>query len=304
VMLFMNRLKRFIGILLTLVLLIQVSLIAGDNENTQAANRDSATWVWHAQDIMKNTNQIIDFLVKNNVKDIYLQVDYELDLNSYKSIIEKAFANNINVHALEGSPEWVTDQGIDMQQKFFKWVTDYQNEASYNQQFRGIHLDVEPYLSEQYHSNINKNIQYYQDCLANALSQSENLGLSLSVSIPFWFDEVAYSTEYGEGVLAEWIISHVKNVVIMAYRDTALGDTGIISLVSAEMEWAKKYGAVIIVGVETQRSDEGNNIGFYEEGQRQMNKELNRIYKSYDGTTGFGGVAIHHLTSWMKLKKA
>jgi len=299
----MNKLKLFIGLLLTMILIMPSNLIAADTGNTKVTSKESATWLWNTREIVKDSPRIMSFLVKNNVKDLYLQVDYDLDLNSYKNFIEQATKNSINVHALDGSAKWATKPGIDKQHAFFNWVTHYQDEALNNQQFRGIHLDVEPYLIEQYHSNRNGTLEYYQDCLTDAVSQSKGLGLSLSVSIPFWFDEVKYSTRYGEGILAEWIISNVKNVVIMAYRDKALGDDGIIKLVSKEIKLAKQYNAAIIIGVETQRSDEGNNISFYEEGQIRMNKELNAVSNSYGETNGFGGFAIHQLMSWMSLKK-
>ncbi len=300
----MFRSRVFIALLLSIILITPMHTIKAAEHNNERTRLGYATWLWHTEQIIHNTDQIINFLLKNNVKYLYLQVDYALDLDVYKAFIKKASANGIDVHALEGAPDWVSDRGGDKQQMFFDWLTEYQETALEEEKFTGIHLDVEPYLQEQYHINRNAVLENYQDFLMHALGQSEGLALPLAIDIPFWFDEVSYDTKYGSGILAQWIISRVKNITIMAYRDSALDNNGIIQLVSTEIELANKYDAVIIIAVETQRSDEGNTISFYEEGQQYMNNELNKVYNTYQASLSFGGFAIHHVMSWMKLKTA
>lgn len=298
----MSILKFFVALLLSLVLIMPTNVIAA-TENNQIKNKQRSTWLWNTEQIVQNSDKVINFLLANNVKDLYLQIDYTLNLNSYRNFIKKASTKNISVHALDGSPDWVDGNGTDKQQLFFDWLTRYQKISQTNEKFRGVHLDVEPYLNKQYSVNKSRILENYQSFLLNALSKSKSLELSLSVDIPFWFDEVTYNTKYGTGGLAEWVIKSIKNVVVMAYRDNAAGDNGIINLVLKELKLGKQYGAVVTIAVETQKSSEGNNISFYEEGQNYMNKELDKVYANYKGNSSFGGFAIHHVMSWMNLEK-
>lgn len=82
---------------------------------------------------------------------------------------------------------------------FFDWLAEFQNTSLANEKFKGVHLDVEPYLNVQYGKNRNGILENYQSLLLNALSNSNSLGLSLAIDIPFWFDEITYNTKYGSG---------------------------------------------------------------------------------------------------------
>ncbi|GFP74554.1 amidase [Clostridium fungisolvens] len=305
----MSKSKFFLALFMAVSLIIPTQALAANKNSVktttvnQTVSKQNSTWLWDTQQIVKNSDNILNFAVANNVKNIYLQVNYSLNLDYYKSFIKKASSKNISVQALDGDPDWVSDGGVYKQQQFFDWVTKYQKSALANEKFNGVHLDVEPYLNTQYSQNMNGVLANYQSLLLNAVSNTNALGIQLAIDIPFWFDGVTYNTKYGTGNLAEWIIKNVKNVVIMAYRDTAAGTNGIISVVSKELSLGKQYGTTVTVGVETQKSSEGDNISFYEEGQAYMNQELNKVYTSYSGNSSFGGFAIHHIMSWMVLRK-
>ena len=300
----MSRLKSFAAILLILVLMMPVNVIAeAKKSDIQFASKAYATWLWDTSQIIEKGDQIITFLLANNVKCLYLQIDYSLEFDVYKKFIEQASKRGIDIQALEGSPQWVSDDGINMEKLFFEWLTDYNNEASINQKFKGVHLDVEPYLNEQYSTNKKGIVETYQKLLLSARSKSKGLGLPLAVDIPFWFDDIRYDNQYGSGRLAEWVISHINNVAIMAYRDEAAGNNGIIKLVLNEMKWANKYGCAIIIGVETQPLAKEDEVTFYEEGQHYMNNELSKVYDRYKTSSSFKGFAMHHVTSWSTLKK-
>lgn len=261
-----------------------------------------STWLWNTNQITTNADQVINFLSTHKVTDLYLQVNYSISANTYKNFIKKADLYNIRVHALDGSSEWVSSNGTSLQNSFFAWLTNYQNSALPEEKFKGVHLDVEPYLNSQYSTNMNAVLQNYQACFVNSVSKCNELGLTLGVDIPFWFDGVYYTTPYGSGNLAQWVIKNVKNVTVMAYRDTALGNNGIIGLTSTEMNLGKQYGSVITIAVETQQCTEGSHLSFYEEGQKYMYSQLNTVYTNYSIYSSFGGFAIHHVASWMALK--
>lgn len=295
--------KLFISLFLSLILIMPANEAFASQNTSQIRNNQYSTWLWDTSQIVKSPDKIINFLSVNNVKVLYLQIDYSLKLDAYRSFINKASTKGISVHALDGSPDWVSDGASIKEKAFFEWLTKFQNSSLDKEKFKGVHLDVEPYLNSIYCSNKNKILENYESLLLNAFSDSKSLGLSLSIDIPFWFDGVEYSNKFGTGYLGEWIINNIKNVVVMAYRDTASGDNGIINSVSQELALGKKYNSNIIIAVETQKSDEGNYISFYEEGSSFMYKELDKVYSVYKDNSSFDGFAIHNLASWMNLKK-
>lgn len=295
--------KLFISIFLSLILIMPANEAFASQNTSQIRNNKYSTWLWDTSQIVKSPDKIINFLSANNVKVLYLQIDYSLKLDAYRSFINKASTKGINVYALDGSPNWTSDGASNKEKAFFEWLTKFQKSSPDKEKFKGVHLDVEPYLNSSYCTNKNKILENYESLLLNAFSDSKSLGLSLSIDIPFWFDGVEYSNRFGTGYLGEWVINNIKNVVVMAYRDTASGDNGIINAVSQELALGKKYNSNVIIAVETQKSDEGNYVSFYEEGSSLMYKELDKVYSVYKDNSSFGGFAIHNLTSWMNLKK-
>lgn len=261
-----------------------------------------ATWLWNTQEIVNNSDKILNFLASKNVQVLYLQVNYDLNFNVYKKFIEKASNKNISVQALDGGADWVFPKGQPMQKQFFDWLIKYQNSSSQKQKFQGVHFDVEPYLNAEYAASPNKVLEGYQDFLISSINKSNALKIPINIDIPFWFDEVKYSTKYGNGVMLDWVLKNVKNVVIMAYRNNALGDNGIIKLINNEMVLAKKYKASVTVAVETQKSTEGNYLSFFETGQAAMKNQLAKVYSYYKTYPSLKGFAAHDLNNWMLLK--
>lgn len=301
----MSLSKFFLSLFVAVALIVPTEAIAANKNSgkvttSPVVSAQNSTWLWDTQQIVTNADNILNFAASNNVKNIYLQVNYSLNFDYYKSFIRKASLKNISVQALDGAPDWASDGMAYKQQALFDWVTKYQNAALVGEKFNGVHLDIEPYLNSQYSQNMNGVLANYQSLLLSAINNCNALGISLAVDMAFWFDGVTYSNKYGTGNLAEWVIKNVKSVVIMAYRDTA---TAITSAVSKELSFGKLYGATVTVGVETQKSSEGGTISFYEEGQTYMNQELSKVYTSCSGNPSFGGFAIHHVMSWMVLRK-
>ncbi|EKQ58294.1 MULTISPECIES: hypothetical protein [unclassified Clostridium] len=295
--------KFIISLFISIVLIMPTNAAFASQNFSPINNHINSTWLWDTSQIIKSSDKILNFLSSNNVKVLYLQIDYSIKSDVYRSFIKKASLKGISVHALNGSPDWLSDGGANKEKEFLDWLTKFQSTSSSNEKFKGIHLDIEPYLNKDYESNMNKVLENYQKSLLDALNNSNSLGVSLGIDIPFWFDGIKFNTKYGTDSLANWILKNINNVVIMAYRDKAEGNNGIIQVASKEMALGEQYGSKVTIAVETQKSVEGNFVSFYEEGNSYMNTELSKTYYVYKDNSSFGGFAIHHVISWMNLKK-
>jgi len=276
---------------------------APNKNNTSVVSTGSySTWLWNTNEITYNSDNILNFLVANNVTDLHLQVNYGIDYAYYQDFISRAAANNIAVHALEGSPDWVLPEGTVYQDYFFNWLTDYQANSAPEARFKGMHLDVEPYhYSTGYGTDPNGVLGRYQDYLMHAKTVANNLQLNLAIDIPFWFNEVQYSTAYGNGNLAAWIFNNIKTVTIMAYRDFAVGANGINQIAETEMNMARQYNVRATIAVETENIGDPTYVTFFEEGNTYMYNELSLVRQYFSKNRAFSGIGIHHLGSWMNM---
>jgi hypothetical protein len=260
-----------------------------------------STWLWTTSEIVNNSDSIISFLLEKNVKILYLQIDYSMDYQHYRTFISKATDNDLIIEALDGSPDWILTDEKAHQNTFFDWLTSYQKTASLNEKFKGVHIDVEPYNTDQYKNNPNLIIAKYQDFLLSSKNSCKELSLNFGIDIPFWFSTVQYNTNYGNGNLAEWIFKNIKAVSIMAYRDISTGDNGINKIIETEMNLCKKYNTAATIAVETGDMPETPFVTFFEEEESFMYDELNNVYLNYKTNSSFDGFAVHSLDSWMTM---
>lgn len=287
--------KTIIAFIVAIVSVLGLTMGKVDAKSMQ----DKATWLWDTTKIVEDDSGVLSFLEGKQVKKLYLQINSDIASNDYKSFINKATTKDIKVYALDGSASWVSADGYKMQDQLFDWIQSYNENAAVTEQFSGVHLDVEPYLNSGWSSNQEQTIESYQALLNRAKGSTEQLQLPLEVDMPFWFDEVSYNNQFGQGLLADWVIDQVESVSIMAYRDAA---KDIIKIVEHEIDYAKKVNKSIVIGVETGASDEGTNITFYDDGEAYMNKQLAQVHKQYANKTSYKGFAIHHVDSWMNMK--
>ncbi|WP_064094464.1 hypothetical protein [Rossellomorea aquimaris] len=293
--------KQFFQCILVLLLGINLLGTAMNEKAAAMSIQGKSTWLWNTEELIENKDEIITFLKANGVNELYLQINRSVSNEHYQQFIERASMEHIKVYALDGAATWATVKGGKSLATFFEWVENYQHQSNENQQFTGVHLDVEPYLLPGWSSSYKKTVLNYQKMIRDAAIFSKSHKLSLGVDIPFWFDEKYFQNEFGKGNLAQWVISETDEVAIMAYRDRAEGPNGIIQLVKNEMDFAFLEGKKVKVGVETAPSSEGGFLTFFEEGQDEMNRQIEIVDRYYSNDLPYHGIAIHHLDSWMKL---
>lgn len=276
-----------------------ISTACAKTTSTVKSDNSKGTWLWNTELILKQEKDIISYLSKNKIGDLYLQVNPDIPIDNYKKFIENASKNNIKVYALDGAKDWILKEKQDKLDNFFNWVEAYNTSASKSQKFSGVHLDVEPYLLSLWKEDMATAILYYQDYITKASAKCNELNLPFGVDMPFWFDGRDFSNSYGKDNLAKWVIEKCDSINIMAYRDKS---ANIIDIVSNEMEWAKQLNKKLVISVEIGKSSEGNFVSFYEEGQSYMYKELNKVKQHYENQGLTPYFAIHYLEILMKTK--
>jgi len=262
-------------------------------------NTGFGTWLWNPWLIVSSKDDILNYLRINGYSELYLQIDSTLDLRYYRDFVSSAASYGINVYALSGDSVWIWQDKRGGFYNFIRWVENYNLSVSESEKFCGIHLDVEPYQNAEWNTARDNVILNYQNFVDEAVLQAARLNLPVVFDIPFWFDEIYYSNNYGSGNLAPWVISKTSWTNIMAYRDSS---QEIIAIAENEAGYAKNFGKRLVISVETQPSSEGENVTFFEEGLATMYSELSNV-KAYFDSKGYTniGFAVHHLASIMKM---
>ncbi|WP_160035607.1 hypothetical protein [Paenibacillus sp. An7] len=231
-----------------------------------------------------------------NIHSVYLQYSSKVSNETYRNFISSLQKEGVAVYALDGAPDWgITDH--ESKDQFLDWFHNYQADVPSREQFKGIHLDIEPYLLENWETNQEEIICQFQTLLLQLKHFTENRNTSLGIDIPFWFDEITFDNKYGQGYLSQWLIQNTDETVVMAYRNFAEGKNGIIDLSSQEVDWAEQENKKITIAVETEKTPE-QHVSFYSENKHTLASEIKLVQEHYKGR--IAGIAIHSFESLKK----
>lgn len=260
-----------------------------------------ATYLWDTSSIETQAEEYLTFSVNNHVTDIYLQYNQDIDINIIRSFIQKSHAKSINVHLLNGAPNWAQSNNKHLLTNTLDWLNTYQSSSMDNSQFDGLHLDIEYYLLDLNDESTKEAIIEYQNRITEAALFCDSNNIELSTSIPFWFDKIQIDGDLYYNNLAEWNISTVDNTVLMAYRNFLFGSNGIIDIIGKEMEYGEKNNANVSIALETRQSQEGNHLSFSGIDDIVLINTIKLINFYYASNSSFKGFAIHHIETWMEL---
>ncbi|MCS7463263.1 hypothetical protein N0M98_24370 [Paenibacillus doosanensis] len=307
---------RVVNPLLVVVLLF--SLLgpkSGSAGAPLASGKLKATWLWDTALIatQEGRNTILGFAREQAVGRIYLQVDRGVAAETYGLFIEAASQSGIQVHALDGAPDWVLPAQSDRVAGLVRWVADYNRLAEPSRRFGGVQIDVEPYLLPQWNTDRERIAAEWLDTVTRfaeeARRQSEPL--TIGAALPFWLDEIELpelphgeeggeSKSHGEGrgTLLEPMMKQLDEMTLMSYRDQA---EAIIDMTAAELLLGDLLGKKVFVGVETNPDAAAPYITFHGKGRKEMERQLLILDAMLSAHSSYAGIAVHDYSGWSKL---
>ena len=182
-----------------------------------------------------------------------------------RAFIRKAHDQGIEIHALDGSPEFAIRSGHAIPLAVVEAVAEFNAISKPEERFDGVHFDSEPYLLLGW-GNVGLREKILHDLLTLNLEcqrKARKAGLTFGVDVPFWWN--ALDAETGEAAGAVTFhgsrkaatlhcIDHLDNVGIMNYRDQADGADGMLAHGLDILKYGDKTThASVIMGVETFR---------------------------------------------------
>jgi hypothetical protein len=293
-------------------------------------NKEFGTWVWTTPDQLstQDMQNIVMNAAVNNFNLIYLTIDSYLSIDnmsdgtakeqkksaymdSLAQFVSIANTRGIAVDAEAGWRDWSETSGRSKSYAILNFVEAY-NQARPNQKVRGLQYDVEPYLLPAY-SNANKQagiLTNFVQWVDQITTMSQNKSFTLSFVIPHFYDaQQKWTPQVTFNGKKDYTFNHMvsimnrlpsSNILIMAYRDFALGNNGTIQISQKEIADAEGSNIHIIVAQETGNVDP-DYVTFYGQSKNELYTEIDKVNNAFAGNQSFGGIAIHYLDPFLAL---
>lgn len=267
---------------------------------TSVANVPKGTWIWDSHIIKQDQAKMISFAKMKGVTSIYLQVDRDIDPAIYEGFIRKAKSEGIQVEALEGRPEWVYESKQEDIRNFIAWVKTYNFAVGPEGSFTGLHFDIEPYALSEWTKHNKAILESWMDNMRLIEKETKGSGLKISMDVPYWLNTIHVPGKNYS--MSAWMLEKFDCLVIMNYRNHALGNNGIVENAQVMLREASTLKKKIVVAVETVKSTEGPRVSFYSISNKVMEKELQSAHNQLAHYASYAGFAIHDFKSWQDMK--
>jgi len=259
------------------------------------------TWLWDATLMNTRGAEILDFCHKNQVDVIFVQWSTRVLASDYWAFISDATALGIEVHACLGEKTWYDPAGYSTISGKLADIIGFQEAAAVTERFTGIHFDIEPHTLPEWQADQAGTAAKWMQTVDMYTADVRKMGLQLSASVPF---SIANVSDPLDGTVAAHMMRQHDKVVVMSYRDFALGPDSITEHAKPFLEQAEiaQMPNVVVIAVETKDTSEGGKLTFAQEGKLVMYQQLRLVkffakqYRSYAGT------AIHAVNYWMDLQ--
>ena len=131
------------------------------------------------------------------------------------------------------------------------------------------------------------------------LDRLRALPVRLEVDVPFWYGSIPAPG----GNLADAVLARVDAVTVMAYRDHALGENGILDISRDWMRRTTQAHVALTLGAETHPLPDCAHCTFAEEGAAVLDREQAVIARQLRNRPSFAGVAVHDWAGWRALER-
>lgn len=288
-----------------LLIVLCVSVVAGSMLQLRPEPAyTKATWIWNARILPAHTEEIVAFAKQNEINLIYVHVEpTTVSPQVYRDFIRTAKRASIQVEALGGDPNWALAANRGSIGDLVSWVKAFNHSAKPDERFQGIHVDIEPYLLAEWKKDQDAVVEQWMKNVVYLVAETKkDSDLLVGADLPFWIDSVIVPGEKEK--VSNWMVERLDSITLMAYRNHAMGQNGIIDIVHRVVADAdsRKSGSVV-VGVNILESKEGANTSFHADGTVEMEKQLAILQEELAKNPSFAGSAIHDYESWLHASK-
>ena len=272
------------AILMATSLALPAARSAGSAGLPPAAPGTRAMWLWDDSP----ASEVITWAAGHGVSEIFVHVapaTLSRDLPRLRELKQRADGSRIRLTALGGDPAWATNHAA---------ALAWQRAVVGTGLFNGLHVDVEPYLSPGWTTDLNATATAYLSMLDKLRTGSK---LSVEADVPFWYGQ---HTIAGKNLATE-TLRRVSAVTVMSYRDTGTGPNSILEVSRDWLARGAATGKRVRLGAETGALADCSYCTFAEEGATALGTELAKVDAATRQAYGYAGIAVHHYGAWRNL---
>lgn len=199
-------------------------------------------------------------------------------------------AEAIAVSVLGGDPTWLNDPSLGAE-----WTRD----ALRGRDIDRVQLSLEPWTQPLWNVDRARAVAQWQAAM-DAVRAELPTGVELGVDAPAWLASV--EDETAEPLFAH-VLTRADSVAVVAFRDVAEGDDGILALSADARAQSEAAGVPYTIGLETDspRLTGGPEYTFFDEGAAVLDEQARIVHAALVDAPGYRGVAIERFRTWRDL---
>jgi hypothetical protein len=255
------------------------------------------TWVWKKERLLDpgERGALLDFAKARGLSAIYVAQAAEFQsspgLDALADFLRRADSIGAHVTWVSGDPSWALDAhhaaALAMVQRAAQ--LNERLRAASLPEVRSLQFDVEPYLLAEWKERPEVVEQQYVGLLASLRRATQDAGLALWVTVPFWFGHQAF----GGSTLDREALRHADGVVIMAYRSNVAD----VARTAQEVLEHDTAACRVVVAVETSCREPAETT-MCGTSAPALDGALGEIRNRLGRFPSFGGLAVHQYDDW------
>ena len=243
-----------------------------------------ATWYWKGSkaalygidDNEEVQNEFLDAMEFYGVTEIYYSSGANKLVNRADTVatfVKNAYARNMKVYLLTGEKTWLYEDTYDTAiYRVFDRVEEYNSMVDADARLAGVSYDVEVWTNSSFDWKNNSDSRKQQvRFIETAQQYADSKNLSVSYCLPFWIARYDYTDDDGSTRnVYDAITSIATSTILMAYRDTPAAVEKLVAepqtnADNSALYYNEKNGCNLEIGVQADKSKEGDYVSFYEE---------------------------------------
>jgi len=236
-----------------------------------------AVWLWNPGPALTDAASraaFFQFLEREGIGRVWAQVGLDPGPSprlsheaQWRSLLADAHRRTVRIEALDGDPTYALQAYHHVTLRVVDALLAFNRAAAPQEQFDGLHLDIEPYLLIPWRFRVAREtlLREYLDLMVECQRRLyEFPGMEFGVDIPSWWQSIDERTgrpiadvafQHTRKAASAHLIDRLDNVGIMNYRNVAEGGDGLIGHGTDLLAYADQAKhARIWMGVETSRS--------------------------------------------------
>ncbi|WP_203758025.1 hypothetical protein [Cellulomonas chitinilytica] len=196
----------------------------------------------------------------------------------------------VDVALLGGDATWLGDPSLGA-----RWVRD----ALHGRGVDRVQLSLEPWALPLWQTDRDRAVAQW-DAATDAVRAALPDGVALGVDAPYWLAGVPD----GRGAtLFDHVLSRADSVALITYRDTALGDEGVLALSADARRAAGDAGVPYTIGLETDSPlvAGGPEHTFFDDGVLALDSQARLVDEALRGDDAYRGIAVERYRTWRHL---